>query len=104
MASIRVDRSVQRLQLNLQKVRQSKSVTLEQISRITKISPRFLIAIEQEEFDKLPGGVFDISYLRQYAAAIGYEAGKLLDCYHARMGTEEPVPVNAKPTRWSFSW
>lgn len=47
----------------------------------TKISSRFLRAIEDEQFDQLPGGIFSTSYLRQYAAAIGYDEEALVAHY-----------------------
>lgn len=68
--------------LDLRKTRLSKGVSLEDIADKTKISIGFLRAIEAEEFEKLPGGIFTTSYLRQYAAAIGLEESRLLD-YHA---------------------
>jgi transcriptional regulator with XRE-family HTH domain len=50
--------------------RQSKGLTLEQIADTTKISMRYLRAIEEGRLAVLPGGVYTINYLRQYAAAI----------------------------------
>jgi cytoskeletal protein RodZ len=67
--------------LNLSRFRDATGISLEQIAAGTKISVRFLRAIEAEEFDQLPGGIFNTSYLRQYAAAIGYNAGELLAHY-----------------------
>ena len=67
--------------LHLQRYRQKSGVSLEQISERTKISLRFLRAIEAEEFDALPGGIFATSYLRQYAAAIGFDETELLTNY-----------------------
>jgi cytoskeleton protein RodZ len=64
--------------LRLEEARKRRGVSLEQISDATKISTRFLRAIETEEFEKLPGGVFNTNYIRQYAAAIGYPAEKVL--------------------------
>lgn len=77
--------------LNLATSRQKKGISLEQIAEATKISIRFLRAIESEEFDKLPGGIFNTSYLRQYAAATGLEEAGLLACYD-RYLNPEPVP------------
>lgn len=71
--------------LNLAHVREKKGVTLDQIANSTKISMNCLRAIEAEEFQKLPGGVFATSYLRQYAAAIGYQEENLLAHYRHRM-------------------
>lgn len=69
--------------LRLEEIRKRNGVSLEQISDRTKISTRFLRAIETEEFEKLPGGVFSSSYIRQYAHAIGFPQEELLAKYHA---------------------
>jgi cytoskeleton protein RodZ len=51
----------------LRRERQKRNLQLDQVSRELKISTRFLEAIEQENFDRLPGGVFAKSFVRQYA-------------------------------------
>ncbi len=86
--------------LDLSKCRLKRGVSLEQIAEATKISTRFLKAIEDEEFEKLPGGIFNTSYLRQYAAAIGYEESKLLAHYGSKTGqSQEPAARVAEPER-----
>ena len=50
-------------------VRRSSGLTLQQISDSTKISMRYLQAIEDGTLGKLPGGVYTSNYLRQYAEA-----------------------------------
>ncbi len=74
-------RSLSANSLNLVKIRTESGRTLEQIADTTKISIRFLRAIEAEDFDQLPGGIFTRSYLRQYATEIGLDAGGLLEMY-----------------------
>ena len=74
--------------LHLEQYRRRKGVSLEHIAQSTKISTHFLRAIESEEFEKLPGGVFNTSYLRQYAGAIGYEADELLQHYWSRQSAQ----------------
>ena len=69
--------------LKLEEIRKRRGVSLEQISDKTKISTRFLRAIETEEFEKLPGGVFNTNYIRQYAAAIDFAEEKLIEQYTA---------------------
>jgi transcriptional regulator with XRE-family HTH domain len=71
-------------ELGLPRFRKKAGISLEQIVERTKISSRFLRAIENEEFDKLPGGIFTTSYLRQYAAAIGYDQDALLAYYNSK--------------------
>jgi cytoskeleton protein RodZ len=76
--------------LDLARMRKKSGLMLEQIADRTKISLRFLRAIEAEEFDKLPGGIFSTSYLRQYAAAIGYDEAELLAQFDRKMNPQPP--------------
>jgi len=71
--------------LELARFRKKAGVSLEDIAAETKISLRFLRAIEEEEYEKLPGGIFNTSYLRQYALAIGYGEAELLAHYDGKM-------------------
>jgi cytoskeletal protein RodZ len=71
-------------------LRRSKGITLDQISHTTKISKRFLQAIEDDDFDQLPGGIFNTSYIRQYARAIDLDEVNLLTYYSFRTGTDVP--------------
>jgi cytoskeletal protein RodZ len=50
-----------------------RGVSLEEISSATKISIRFLEAIEREDFSKLPGGIFSRSFIRSYARYLGLD-------------------------------
>jgi cytoskeletal protein RodZ len=65
--------------------RQKAGISLEQVAAKTKISKRFLLAIEAEEFGQLPGGIFNTNYLRQYAEAIGMDEHELLERYGKKM-------------------
>src|ERR1051325_4930646 len=61
----------------LRRERIRRSLDLDQISRELKISPRFLDAIEDDRCDKLPGGVFAKSFVRQYARLLGLDEEEL---------------------------
>ncbi len=75
--------------LELKAFRKRKGVSLEQIADSTKISMRFLRAIEAEDYGVLPGGIFGRSYIRQYAEAAGCDAEQLLERYHRCCGGPE---------------
>lgn len=92
-------------QLNLQSRRVDCGLSLEKIAESTKISIRFLQAIEDEEFEKLPGGIFNRSYLRQYADAIGFDEGKLL-AFYVRRTEAQPAEevVLRKPNTGLRRW
>jgi cytoskeleton protein RodZ len=69
--------------LDLPSLRQHRGISLRQIAETTKISIRFLQAIEEGDFKQLPGGIYDTSYIRQYAREIGCEETQLLAYYRA---------------------
>ena len=58
---------------DLRKERLARSFALEDISAVTKISQRHLIALEQEKFRLLPGGILSKGIVRGYANAIGLD-------------------------------
>src|SRR4051795_13533105 len=71
--------------LGLATIRRNRGISLEQIAESTKISVRCLEAIEQGDFRKLPGGIYNTSYIKQYARAIDYDESTLLAYYHREM-------------------
>ncbi len=62
-------------------IRQTNGISLEEIARNTKLKITTLKAIEDANFDVLPGGIYNISYIRQYARAIGADETVLLKLY-----------------------
>ena len=81
---------------DLASVREAKGISLQQISEVTKISVRYLEAIETSQYDRLPGGVFRTSYIRQYARAIEWDEWDLLASYDS---TIPPEPMEPSPPR-----
>ena len=53
------------------KAREKKELSFDDVSNVTKISSRMLRAIEEENFDQLPGGVFNKGFIRAYAKHLG---------------------------------
>jgi cytoskeletal protein RodZ len=76
-------------------VRRKKGVSLQDISKATKIGVNYLQAIEDGEFAKLPGGIYSSSYIRQYARAIDYDEYELLERYYRATGAK-PLAANAE--------
>jgi cytoskeleton protein RodZ len=114
----------------LRRERIKRKLDLEGVSHELKIAPRFLEAIEDEDFEKLPGKLFTRSFVRQYARLLGLDedeiAGELkrvLDpqgsttssailAAPATPGKEPEIPlprvedwgaVGDKPSQWSKS-
>ena len=88
--------------LGLPAIRRNCGITLEQISDTTKISVRLLEAIENGEFRKLPGGIYNTNYIRQYARAIRYDESALLAFYHRETRPMAPPPDQASSSKWSL--
>jgi len=61
--------------------RQKRGISLETIAASTKLSVRQLEAIEAGEFSRLPGGIYNTNYIKQYARAIDFDEGDLLAFY-----------------------
>jgi cytoskeleton protein RodZ len=66
--------------------RKRKGISLEAIAASTKLSVRQLEAIEAGEFSRLPGGIYNTSYIRQYARAIDFDESRLLAFYRDSCG------------------
>jgi cytoskeletal protein RodZ len=68
--------------LGVKSWRQGKGISLESIAESTKLSIRQLDAIEAGDFNRLPGGIYNTNYIRQYARAIGFDETDLLAYYY----------------------
>jgi cytoskeleton protein RodZ len=64
---------------DLRMERLSRGIALEQIMAVTKISKRHLLALEQDKFRLLPGGILSKGIIRGYANALGLDANEWTD-------------------------
>jgi cytoskeleton protein RodZ len=63
----------------LRRERESRGIALEAITDTTKISSRHLNALERDQFDRLPGGVFNRGIVRGYARVVGLDEETWVD-------------------------
>jgi len=63
---------------HLKRVRETCGYSLEDVARATKINPRYLSAIENDEFAKIPGEIFLQGFLRSYARFLGIEEREII--------------------------
>jgi cytoskeletal protein RodZ len=66
---------------DLRKERLSRGIALEDITAVTKISQRYLVALEQESFRLLPGGILSKGIVRSYVGALGLDPNTWTDRY-----------------------
>ncbi|WP_318765824.1 helix-turn-helix domain-containing protein [Lactiplantibacillus carotarum] len=65
----------------LKAARTAKGLTIDDLQQITKIQKRYLIAIEDEQFDKLPGDFYVRAFVKQYADTVDLDGNALLEEY-----------------------
>jgi cytoskeleton protein RodZ len=66
---------------HLRREREMRGVSLEEISTATRIGVRFLEALENEQWDRLPGGVFNRGFIRAVARFLGLDEENLVGEY-----------------------
>lgn len=69
--------------------RKLRGITLEEVSLYTKISPNWLLLLEENRFDQLPGEIFTKGYLRLYAEAVGMDPDDVVLRYEVHARKEE---------------
>ena len=79
--------------------REARGIALRDISEQTRISMRYLEAIESDDYRRLPGGIFNRSFIRAYAKFIGYDEDQAMDEYARtlRERGESDEESSAKP-------
>src|SRR5580658_6584902 len=80
----------------LKRERELREVSLKEVTAGTRIGPRFLEALENEEWEKLPGGVFNRGFVRAIARYLGLDEEALLGEYDLAYGTQVP-PAEVHP-------
>ena len=68
-------------------------MTLQQVEDYTKIQKTYIIALEQDDYDALPGDFYIKAYLKQYAERLGLDSDQLIDAYEdgAMIEVDEPI-------------
>lgn len=76
----------------LKRERELREVSMDELSKATRISSRFLQALENEDWEKLPGGVFGHGFVRSIARYLGLGEEALLAEYDSARAVKLPPP------------
>jgi len=88
---------------SFKRARETKGISIDQIASETRISTRFLLAIENEQFHLLPGGIFNRGFIRAYAEKVGLDPNQAVADYERLGGSgetsEDPGMETAGPAK-----
>ncbi len=90
------------LGVQLRCAREARNLSLRDISDQTRISRRYLEAIEMDDYKNLPGGIFNRSFVKAFAKIVGMNAAEAVCAYDrsARaQGEPEEVATSRQPSR-----
>lgn len=95
----------------LRERRMALKIDVHEVEEATKIRAKYLRALENEEYNLLPGNAYVKSFLRTYADYLGLDSRALVDQYRTQGGVSEDDPIHYSPSsepgntsrrRWIF--
>lgn len=81
----------------LKEARLQQDISLDHIQETTKIQKRYLLAIEENNFDTLPGNFYARAFIKEYANAVGLNPNELLEEFK----DEVPRAEDANTTQYT---
>ncbi|WP_412096228.1 cell shape determination protein RodZ [Bacillus mojavensis] len=69
------------LGIRLKEAREEKAMSLDDLQAATKIQKRYLTALEEGNYDIIPGKFYVRAFIKQYAEAVGLDADQLFEEY-----------------------
>ena len=89
----------------LSQQRELRGLSRDEVSRVTKISPSLIAALEEGQVERLPSRVFVVNYIRAYATVIGLAPEEaILRFEEVDKATPEPSPVVLERERRRRAW
>ncbi|KAB8145119.1 helix-turn-helix domain-containing protein [Chloroflexia bacterium SDU3-3] len=79
----------------LRAAREAQGISVAQASAETRILPRYIVALEDGDYQHLPGDVYARGFIRNYAGYLGMGAEELIELYRVDRGSTDPIKVVA---------
>ncbi len=85
----------------LKNAREAKKLSLKDVAKDSNIPPKYLEALEDEEFDRFPGETYVIGFLRSYADFLKLDSEEIIQSYKGYKIGESATPIAelTRPTR-----
>lgn len=84
---------------DLKKEREVRGISLQEIAEATKISLRYLQALEEDQFELLPGKFLTRAIIRSYAQQVGLDPEEILQRYQQYTGEAKPAGETPAPEK-----
>ncbi len=84
----------------LKEAREAKKLTVKEVAKDTKITVKFILALENEDYAQFPGETFALGFLRNYSDYLKTDTALLINLYKGEKIEESQVPLEelTKPT------
>ncbi len=82
--------------------REQQGIDLKDIASLTKIQPKFIEALEADDYDQLPKGPFIIGFLRSYAQCLSLDPDEVVayfQTHHGKPAHSSPTPQPQRPAQ-----
>lgn len=77
----------------LGQLREERGLSIDEVARVTRVAPRYLEALEREDFAALPAPVFTRGYIRAYCQALEVPADEALSRFVDTAGPAGAAPA-----------
>ena len=81
----------------LRETRENNNLSLAEVEDATKIRKFYLAALENEDFQSLPGEVYTIGFIKAYARHLGLDHAPMVESFKSR--GESPIPAGKTSVR-----
>jgi transcriptional regulator with XRE-family HTH domain len=89
----------------LKREREMRGVSLDEVATATRIAPKYLEALENDQWDQLPGGVFNRGFIKSISRYLGLDEDSLMAEYDlVTQGQKQPGPAPVLPPQFERNW
>jgi len=89
----------------LKREREMRGVSLDEVSAATRIAPKYLEALENDQWDQLPGGVFNRGFIRSIGRFLGLDVDSLVAEYDlVTQGQKQSGAASSPPQQFQKNW
>ena len=90
-----------RLGTTLKEAREARKLSVKDVARETNMIPRYIEALENEDYSFFPGETYALGFLRSYSEFLNLDTERLINLYHGLQIEQSETPLRelTKPTR-----